>query len=350
MKKVNSGSQCPCGSDKLYEECCWEKEFEWHQDSEGKYFRSIPIKKEFQKFLDKQGMTLEECFEKYHETDPEATLNVLMEAGVPEEFIYAHLKTGLFVTEMNKDLLPDCELEEWQSAIDEYWEKGNEFLKESLDKNMKDSMVTDFDKLSILGGGSFILGVPENSDEEFRKMVFAAAKAYFTNESIDQIFDKFSETWDLKDSPSYSLGLLRRVCDTIRKEVDLLIDSLPKPSDLNPQITGLFAGIGAIKRLVVTYKMSFQCLKQGFWLEASTLVKQIMEQISWVYKIRSLDYESLQKVLPSKCISDCKEIFPGIGKMYGVLNHEAHINPKNTHSYLKADESASWVIMSWSNH
>lgn len=42
------------------------------------------------------------------------------EAGLDPALIYAMEKTGLIVTQENMDLLTDEELEEWESALDEY--------------------------------------------------------------------------------------------------------------------------------------------------------------------------------------------------------------------------------------
>jgi hypothetical protein len=41
-------------------------------------------------------------------------------AGFDAAFIYAFRKTGLIVTEMNRDLLPDKDLQEWADAVQEY--------------------------------------------------------------------------------------------------------------------------------------------------------------------------------------------------------------------------------------
>jgi hypothetical protein len=44
----------------------------------------------------------------------------MAKADLPPEIIYAYKKTGLLVSEMNRNRLSDEDLEEWNAAIDEY--------------------------------------------------------------------------------------------------------------------------------------------------------------------------------------------------------------------------------------
>lgn len=44
----------------------------------------------------------------------------MREVGVSEALIYAYRKTGRIVTDKNKNLLSDLELQEWDNAIKEY--------------------------------------------------------------------------------------------------------------------------------------------------------------------------------------------------------------------------------------
>jgi hypothetical protein len=43
-------------------------------------------------------------------------------AGLPPQFIYAYRKTGRVVTELNMKNLSKLEIEEWNAAVDEYFE------------------------------------------------------------------------------------------------------------------------------------------------------------------------------------------------------------------------------------
>ena len=50
-------------------------------------------------------------------------IQTMQTAGMSPELIYAFEKTGLLVTEMNQHLIPEKDLEEWDEAIQEYFDR-----------------------------------------------------------------------------------------------------------------------------------------------------------------------------------------------------------------------------------
>ena len=38
-KKLSRNADCPCGSGRKYEHCCWGKGFEWQEDEEGMIYK-----------------------------------------------------------------------------------------------------------------------------------------------------------------------------------------------------------------------------------------------------------------------------------------------------------------------
>jgi hypothetical protein len=50
----------------------------------------------------------------------EEMVKAMNAAGIRPSLIYAWNKTGLLVTEENRHLIPEADLEEWQAAIEEY--------------------------------------------------------------------------------------------------------------------------------------------------------------------------------------------------------------------------------------
>ena len=104
------------------------------------------------------------------------------------------------------------------------------------------------DQLDFFGDHVFTLGLPEEAPLRFKKMVFAAAKAYFLNEPTEAILKEFGATWT--------------------------------------QFHG--------RQSAPNFEMAMLCLKAGYWLEASSMIKQVIEQISWVYAIRAASYEKFQ--------------------------------------------------------
>jgi hypothetical protein len=132
-KKISRNDPCPCGSGKKYKKCCWGKDFDWVEDSEGTLFKSIPLTSEMtdlleqqrQKFVEKfgrePGPNDEIFFDMPHPEHVEhLTVEAMKEAGIDPAIIFAYEKTGRLVTESNQNLLSDADLDEWQAAIEEY--------------------------------------------------------------------------------------------------------------------------------------------------------------------------------------------------------------------------------------
>ena len=132
-KRISPNAPCPCGSGKKYKNCCYGKGFDWVEDDDGNIAKSMPISPELADALEQ----LRQQFIEQHGREPgpddlvfpdmshgEVIEHMMVEgmkqAGFDPAIIYAFEKTGLLVTEENRDLLPDKDLQEWQAAVEEY--------------------------------------------------------------------------------------------------------------------------------------------------------------------------------------------------------------------------------------
>jgi len=103
------------------------------KDEDGQLFRNVPLHPELAEAFDEAGAE----FRKVHGRDPrpddlifgdmghqeyvEAEMvDTMKKAGIDPALIYAFEKTGLIVTEMNQDKMPDSYLQEWREAVEEY--------------------------------------------------------------------------------------------------------------------------------------------------------------------------------------------------------------------------------------
>jgi len=135
LTRVGRNEPCPCGSGMKYKRCCWTKGFTWQQNSRGDVFRSVPLCPELLELLDHQRQKYIATHgkepapdsplfpEQAGMSDEEITneMAAIMElAGLDPAYIYAFRKTGLMVTDFNQHLMPDCDVEEWMAAVEEY--------------------------------------------------------------------------------------------------------------------------------------------------------------------------------------------------------------------------------------
>ena len=136
MRMIGRNQPCPCESGKKHKKCCWNKEFDWAQDEAGEIFKQIPIstplmkvmKARRQRFIEEHGREPypdEPVFpDMPHPERFEADMvEMLKRAGVRPEMVYATEKTGRIVTVDNYEFLTDAEQQEWEDAIDDYFER-----------------------------------------------------------------------------------------------------------------------------------------------------------------------------------------------------------------------------------
>jgi SEC-C motif len=141
-KRISRNAPCPCGSGKKYKNCCYGKGFEWVEGEDGAVGRSVPITEELaevlqqvrQAFIDKHGREPEPdellLTDLPHLEHLEAMLAGEMEkAGLDPAYIHAFEKTGLLVSEENRHLIPEKDLDQWEAAVEEYRRKHSEQQK-----------------------------------------------------------------------------------------------------------------------------------------------------------------------------------------------------------------------------
>ncbi|MDR1535563.1 MAG: SEC-C domain-containing protein [Planctomycetota bacterium] len=136
MKKLGPNAQCPRGSGEKYKKCCRRKKFDRVGNEDGGIRKAIAMTPELRALLQEQF----ERFRKRFGGDPEPdepiffdqpplersefhTARDMRRAGLAPELVYAFEKTGPLVSEINRDLIPEKDLEEWDAAIEEHFEK-----------------------------------------------------------------------------------------------------------------------------------------------------------------------------------------------------------------------------------
>jgi hypothetical protein len=101
-----------------------------------------------------------------------------------------------------------------------------------------------------------------------------------------------------------------------------------------PDHVGLFAAGAALLRLVMTFRCAIYCIRNGLHFEFSALARLILEQLSWVYVVHTLDGEAALQVQPQACVGKLKGVFPYFGPLYGHLSASGHVIPERTIRYI----------------
>ncbi|MBI3575823.1 MAG: SEC-C domain-containing protein [Gammaproteobacteria bacterium] len=140
-QEISRNEPCPCGSEKKYEDCCLGKNFKWVRRNDGSIYKEIQLNEEMlgvlknqrKKFIERFGREpgpKDPVFFEMHEKglgqvqkeimDVIAKANYSKGVGIDPAKIYAYQKTGIFLTESNKQYFSNIEIEEWQRATQEF--------------------------------------------------------------------------------------------------------------------------------------------------------------------------------------------------------------------------------------
>lgn len=130
--ELDSNDDCPCESGKKYGDCCGRKRLKWVKRN-GAIFKEIPLDDKVVKSLkvleeDTKrvlGRTLkknEKIFRYSVGPDIEISeiIRLMRKCNIPLDKMYATYKNEIMLNEVNIDLVPDYELDNWKEAIDEY--------------------------------------------------------------------------------------------------------------------------------------------------------------------------------------------------------------------------------------
>ncbi len=192
----------------------------------------------------------------------------------------------------------------------------------------------DFDDLELIGDHLFVVGVPENFDDSFKRNVFAAAKtSMLGNASVDYTLKRYSKNWNFKQNED-----TKQIYSALSDVKCIIVSALEylMAIDEKPDIPSLFTSGAALARLQNTFQASNLTIKCGLQFETAALERVILEQLAWIFYIYKFEGDFF-KILPTKCVNNFKTVYPNIGSLYGFLSEHAHISPETTLDYVRFD-------------
>jgi hypothetical protein len=157
--------RCPCGSRRLFRNCCIVKRFRWESDGEGGWDRIVPLTEEAIDAFDQMKEQFIQVFGREpgpddhvsplaYVTDSESMIDEWVKAGkkvgADPALLYATRRTGLIVVEGYTDLVPEQRLREWEAAVREYQLLQHEAL-EGLDA-LTEELKEEYERLPYMLG------------------------------------------------------------------------------------------------------------------------------------------------------------------------------------------------------
>lgn len=131
-KEISENDPCPCGSSKKYKNCCMKKDLKWITDN-NVVKKQLHINKEASTIFESISSSFAEklgrnpySYEKVMSfINPSISFESVFSDFVDDNnfdlsIIYASIKTGMIVSEINYNSFSDLDILEWEDAIDEF--------------------------------------------------------------------------------------------------------------------------------------------------------------------------------------------------------------------------------------
>ena len=169
MKAYPLNKPCPCDSGKTYKNCC-KRKVEYLIDEKGSIIKRLKLQDEAIEIIKKNMDEFKELFGRDPGPDDhvffhgmfmseqdymEGISEIYREVGLPEDHLYAHLKTGVVVTEMNINNLSDGDILAYEKALKEYHK-----IKKGKKKLQRPDILISIEKISEkLVHNQYLLGL-----------------------------------------------------------------------------------------------------------------------------------------------------------------------------------------------
>ncbi|MDZ4261558.1 MAG: SEC-C domain-containing protein [Pseudomonadota bacterium] len=170
MAKIKVNDPCPCGSGMKFKKCCKVRDITWKQNENGDFYRVIPVEGRLEQVVEQLDDDIYRHFERdrlpddpfmahsfmYSDRDAERKIvEIMKKVGTNPAFVYAFKKTGILLTEEMEARAPLSVIDEWDNAVDEYYDFGGDPEEGSEDRQFESKLrhlVGDIDSLIYLFG------------------------------------------------------------------------------------------------------------------------------------------------------------------------------------------------------
>lgn len=185
------------------------------------------------------------------------------------------------------------------------------------------------DELVPVGGGAHVAFIRRSDvGTELHANVQAAVVVAFARlRSVDDVRARYMDGEAITGGMD-DIADLDALCDSYRLAADSMEAARTRLNpDGRPDPTlGVFAAEIALSRLSASFKSAHLLYRLGHVTDGHAIMRVILEQIAWAYVAGGLQDEAeLAALQPTKMISRLKDLYPGAGRIYGVLNSKTHL-------------------------
>ncbi|GLC31172.1 hypothetical protein [Clostridium omnivorum] len=189
--------------------------------------------------------------------------------------------------------------------------------------------------------------LPTNSSPEFRKHIDAAILLYKEKDlefkNARTVLDSLDLNYYIRDNQTNSIDIIQ---DSIVKISSFCAELLCRFDNyLTNKNIGNHCFLVAMIRLKATFQSSVILLRNGYYMEVSTVFRLIYEQLCWsCYAVEQTHINNIKDKSVTKTIKYIKKINDRYPELYSIFSREAHIDPKIIKDYLREESSGVKVL------
>ena len=159
----DDNEKCPCGSGKPYKKCCKKKKLKYYKGKDkNTYTRAIPIHPDLDPIFKHEKIRFKKIFGRMPGNDDYILGGVLLkdlkreyklikrENVINQAWLYASHKTGIMLTEENRDSFPERDIKEFTKYTQEYKRLMKSKIKNKTCNTLKAVEATNFFLESML--------------------------------------------------------------------------------------------------------------------------------------------------------------------------------------------------------
>lgn len=199
----------------------------------------------------------------------------------------------------------------------------------------------DFD--STLFSKGWPIGISTNYEEDYLRRIAAGGVSYLIQaKSIDSIYKRsHSEVSFQKDEHRMD----KRVSSVIDDMLKIFEQNHRRIGSRKTTCVGHFAFDLNMVRLPTTIRAALTLAHRGLLLEGKSLIRMGVEIVAWAWAVRNMEEDAIMRTQAQRAVSSLKNVYPTVGRIYGLLSHFAHWIPSEHHRIAKLDPNTNDVLV-----
>jgi len=90
----------------------------------------------------------------------------------------------------------------------------------------------------------------------------------------------------------------------------------------------------ALSRITTSFDVILFLIRNGYFLEPCTIMRQCLEQLAWILYVNQFTEENYKQKEPQSCISNMKTHYKWVGSLYGRLSKYSHLTEDVQYLYF----------------